>query len=180
MSWTRLYLSSAGRDLEALAQEEQFFQVARIERCGVGRNHCQQRFDEMAHGDHGFAEFVVGFRVDAGVFGDGAAGFGVVVDAPEVFSLEHGSESAVERKDFQAVARQIEIANDFRAEERNYVRTNGKLEAGENFFGYCCAAQDITLFEDENLFACAGEIGRVDQAIVAAADYDYVVARGHG
>ena len=134
--------------LESLAEEKEFFQIARIERCRIGRNHSEQRLDEMAHRYHSFAELVVGFGIDAGVPGDGAASLGVVVDAPQVFSLEHGSEGAVERKDFKTVTRQIEIANDFRAEERNYVGTNGKLKAGKYFFGYCRAAQDVALFED--------------------------------
>jgi hypothetical protein len=33
----------------------------------------------------------------------------------------------------------------------------------------------VATFEHENFFPGAGEVGGVDQAVVAAADYDYVV-----
>jgi len=48
---------------------------------------------------------------------DVANGFSVVVDAPEVVATGHGREGAVERKNLQAVAREIEFTNDFRAQE---------------------------------------------------------------
>jgi hypothetical protein len=68
--------------LETLAEEGEFFQVARIERSGIRRNHGQNRFDETAHGDHGLAKFFVGFGVELGVALEFAACFSVVVLAP--------------------------------------------------------------------------------------------------
>ena len=78
------------------------------------------------------------------------------------------------------MAREIEIANNFGAQERNDIGENGEFEAGDDFFGDGGAAQNIAALEDQNFFARAGEIGRVDQAVVAAADDDDVVALGHG
>ena len=161
-----------GEGLETLAEEGEFFQAARIERSGIGRNHGQKRLDEAAHCDHGLAEFFVGFGVEVRVAVEFAARFGVIVDAPEVIAVGHGREGAVERKDFQAVARQIEVANDFRAQQRDDVGKNGKFESGNDFFGDGGAAEDVAPFEDEDFFARAGEIGRVDEAVVAAADHD--------
>jgi hypothetical protein len=109
-----------------------------------------------------------------------AAGFGVVVDAPEMVAVGHGRESAVEREDFEAVARKIEVANDFRAQKRDNVGADGEFESGDDFFGDGGAAEDVAAFEDEDFFAGASEIGRVGQAIVAAADDDRVVGFGHG
>ena len=142
-----------GESLEALAEEGEFFQVARIERGGIRRNHAENRLDEAAHRDHGLAEFFVGFGVEFGVALDFAARFGVIVDAPEMIAVGHGRESAVERKNFQAVARKIEIANDFRAKKRDDVRKNGKFEAGDDFFGDGGAAENVAAFEDEDFLS---------------------------
>src|ERR1700677_1092744 len=165
--------------LETLAEEGEFFQVARIERGGIRRDHGQNWFDEAAHGDHGLAKFFVGFGVEFRVAFEFAAGFAVIVLAPEVIAVGHGGDGAVERKNFQAVAREIEVANDFGAQQGDDVGINGKFEAGNDFFGDGGAAEDVTLFEDEDFFAGFGEVRRVDQAVVAAADYDDVVFFGH-
>ena len=165
--------------LEALAEEGEFFQVARIEGCGVGRNHAENRFDETAHRDHGFAELFVGFGVELGVALDFAARLRVIIDAPEIIAIGHRRERAVEREDFQPVAREIEIANNFRAQQRDDIRKNGKLKTGDDFFGDGCAAEHVAAFEDEDFFPRAGEIGRVHKAVVAAADHDCVVSFRH-
>ena len=179
MSWTRLYLSSAVEILEALAEEREFFQVARIERSGIGRNHAENRLHEAAHRDHGLAKFFVSFGVELGVALDFAARFAVIVRAPEMIAVGHGRQGAVERKNFQAVAGKIEVANNFRAKQRDDVRKNGKFEAGDDFFGDGSAAENVAAFEDQNFFACFGEVGRIDKAVVAAADDNDVVTLSH-
>jgi hypothetical protein len=78
------------------------------------------------------------------------------------------------------VAWEIEIANDFGTEKRNDVGENGKFEAGNDFFGDRGAAENVAALENQNFFAGAGEIGRVDKAIVAAADDNDVVSLRHG
>ncbi len=161
--------------LEAASDEEQLHQFARVERVGVGRDHAEDRFHEAAHGLHGFAEFVVGFGVDAGVAGDLAVSLAVVVHAPQVIAAGHGREGAVERENFEAVAREIEVADDFRPQQRDDVRADGELEAGKDFFGAGRAAENVAAFEHENFLSGAREVGGVDEAVVAAADYDYVV-----
>ena len=168
-----------GERLEALAEEGEFFQIARIERGGVGWNHAQDGLHEAAHGHHGLAEFLVGLGVKLGVALEFAARAAVIVLAPEIIAAGHGRDGAVERKNFQAVARQVEIANNFRAQKRDHVGEDGKFEAGNDFFGDRGAAQNVTAFEDEDFFARLGEVSRVHKAIVAAADYDDVVAFRH-
>ena len=161
--------------LEAASDEKQLHQFARVERVRVGRHHAEDRLHEAAHGLHGFAEFVVGFGVYAGVAGDLAVSLAVVVHAPEIIAAGHGGERAVERKNFEAVAREIEVADDFRPQQRDYVRADGKFEAGKNFFGAGGAAENVAAFEHQNFLSGAGEVGGVDEAVVAAADHDYVV-----
>jgi hypothetical protein len=124
---------------------------------------------------HGFAEFVIGFGVDAGVAGNLAVSFAVVVHAPQVIAAGHGSEWSVERKNFQAVTREIEIADDFRPQQRHYIRAHGELEAGEDFFGAGSAADNVAALEHENFLSGARQVCGVDEAVMAAADYDYIV-----
>ena len=59
--------------------------------------------------------------------------------------------------------------------KRNHVGADGELEAGEDFFGNSGAAEHVTALEHQNFFAGAGEVGGVDQAVVASADHDDVV-----
>ena len=151
-----------------------------MKRSGIGRRHGKERLDEAAHLHHFLAEFVVGFCVAARVADEFAACFGVIVDAPEMITVGHGREGAVERENFEAVARKVEVANDFRAQKRDDVRANGEFESGDDFFGDGRAAEDVAAFEDEDFFAGAGEVGRVHEAVVASADDDYVVGFGHG
>ena len=106
---------------------------------------------------------------------DLAVRLAVVVHAPEIVAVGHGREGAVERQNFQAVAGKVEVANDFRPQQRDDVGANGKLESGEDFFGDGGAAEDVTAFEHEDFLAGAGEVGGVDEAVVAAADDDDVV-----
>jgi hypothetical protein len=103
----------------------------------------------------------------------------MIVHAPEIIAAGHGSEGAVEGKNFEAVAGEIEFANDFGAEQRDDVGAFGEEEAGDDFFGYGGAAEDVAAFEDENFFAGLGEVRGVDQAVVAAADDDCVVILRH-
>jgi hypothetical protein len=77
------------------------------------------------------------------------------------------------------VAWEIELANDFGAEERDYVGTFGEEEAGDDFFGDSGAAEYVAAFEDENLFAGFGKVGGINQAVVAAANDDCVVTLRH-
>ena len=141
--------------LEAASDEEQLHQFARVQRVGVGRDHAEDRFHEAAHGLHGFAEFVVGFGVDAGVAGDFAMRLAVIVHAPQVIAAGHGREGAVERKDFEAVAREVEVADDLGPQQRDDVRADGELEAREDFFGAGRAAENVAAFEHENFLSRA-------------------------
>src|SRR5580698_5318649 len=108
-----------GEILETLGEEGEFFQVTRIQGSRIGRNHAEDWFYEAAHGDHGFAKLFVGFGVELGVALEFAASFSVIVLAPEVVAVGHGGHGAVERENFQAVAREIEIANDFWSKQRD-------------------------------------------------------------
>ena len=103
----------------------------------------------------------------------------VIVHAPEMVAVEHRRERAVERENFEAVAREIEFANDFGAKQRDDVGAFREEEAGDDFFGDRGAAENVASLQSEHFLACFREVSGVDQAVVAAADHDYVIVLRH-
>src|SRR5277367_4202042 len=150
-----------------------------MERGGVRRNHAEQRLHEAAHRGHHLGEFVVGLSVEARVAANLADGFRAIVHAPEVVAVRHGRKGAVERQDFQAMAGQIQLADNFRAQQRNYVRTFREQEAGENLFGNRGSAQNVAAFEHQDFLSGFGQVRGIDQAVVPAADHDHVIVLRH-
>ncbi len=150
-----------------------------IQRGGIGRDHAENGLHEAAHGLHGLAEFVVGLGVGLGVARDFAMRTAVIVHAPEVVAAGHGSERAVERQDFESVAREVEVANDFRAQQRDHVGAHRELETRVDLFGDGGASEHVAALEHENFFAGLGEVGGVDEAVMASADHDDIVFGSH-
>src|SRR5207302_618706 len=146
---------------------------------GIRRDHREHGLNEAAHRRHHFGKFVVGFGVEARVAANFALGFGVIVYAPEMVSVEHGGEGAVEREDFEAVMGEIQLADDFGAEERDYIRAFGEEEAGDDFFSDGGTAEDAATFKDNHFFPGFGQVGGIDEAIMAASDDDYIVELRH-
>ena len=101
--------------------------------------------------------------------------FGVIVHAPQVVAARHRREGAVQRKNLEAVPRQIELADDFRPQQRDDVRADGEAEAGKHFFRHGRAADDVAPLEDEHLPSRAREIRGGRQAVMASANDDGVV-----
>ena len=77
------------------------------------------------------------------------------------------------------MARQIELADDLRPQQRDDVRADRELEARKHFFGDRRAAEHVPPLEHEDLPPRAREIRGVDQAVVAAADDDDVEYVSH-
>src|ERR1700730_2239371 len=106
-------------------------------------------------------------------------GFGVVGYPPEIVAARHGREGAVEGQDFQAVAREVELPDDFRAKQRDHIGTFGEKKPGNDFFGDGGAAENVAAFEHDDLLPRFGKIRGVDQAVVASANDDNVVVLTH-
>ena len=85
-------------------------------------------------------------------------------------------ERAVERQDVEAVRGQVELADDLGPQQRHDVREDREPEAREDLLGHRRAAEHVAPLEDDGLQPRAREIGGADQAVVAAADHDRVVA----
>src|ERR1700686_3854459 len=164
---------------KTLQQEVELLEILWIQRGGIRRNYGEHGLHEAAHRRHHFGEFVVGFGIEAGVAANFALRFGVVVDTPEVVAIEHGGKGAVERKNFEAVVGQIQFANDFGAEQRDYVGTFREQEAWDDFFGDCGAAEDAAPFEDQHFFPSFRQISGVHETIVTASDDDHIVGLRH-
>src|SRR5579863_10210468 len=77
------------------------------------------------------------------------------------------------------MTRQIEVADNFRAQERYGVGEDGKFEAGNNLLGDRGAPEDVAPFQNEDFLPAARKIRCVDEAVVPAADDDHVVFLGH-
>ena len=75
---------------------------------------------------------------------------------------------------------QVQLADDLGPEQADDVREDREAEAREDLLGHRGAAEDVALLEDERLEAGPREVRRADQAVVAAADDDRVVALGQG
>ena len=55
-----------------------------------------------------------------------------------------------------------------------------KRKPGEDLLGHRRPAEQLALLEDDGAQAGPGQVGRADQAVVAAADDQRVVRSGHG
>ena len=135
---------------EARQQAEQLLQPARGERRRVSRFHGEDRLDESSHGDHRAAVLVARLGVDAGMPCDLPARPGMVVHAPQVVAVRHRGERAVERKNLEAVPRQIELADDLGPQQRHDGRADGEPEAGK-YLSDRGAAEHVAPFEDQHL-----------------------------
>src|SRR4029077_7702950 len=104
-----------------------------------------------------------------------ALGFGVIVDAPEIVGAEHRRDGAVERKNFQAVTREIEFTDNFRAKQRDHVGTLGKEEAGNDSFVNGRAPEGSAAYEYQHLLSSFPQIGGIPQPVWASADNDHII-----
>ena len=68
------------------------------------------------------------------------------------------------------MARQIQVADDLRVEERNRVCRHGVAKAGMKFLGDGGAADDVASFENGDFQASRRQVGGADESVVAAAD----------
>src|SRR5690349_19748461 len=105
----------------------------------------------------------------------------VVVVAPlrEIIAVRQRRERAFEGQNMQAVARQIEIANDLGSQQAHDIREHRKPEPRKDLFTDRCAADDFALFEYEHASAGSCEVSRAHETVVSAADDDGIVAGAH-
>ena len=168
--------SSSESPLNRLPRKSSLPRSRGSQRQRIGRRHVQNRLDEPRHLDHRPAVLVVRFGVEPRVARDLPAGPSVIVDTPQVVAVEHRRERAVERQNLEAVARQIQFADDLRAKQRHDVRTDREPEAGKHLFGDGGAAEDVPALDHQHLAPGSRQVRGGRQPVVPAADDDRVIS----
>ena len=171
---------------EGPRQADERQQRPRVEVGRVARHDPEDRLDEAGHLDHELAVLLVRLGVVEAPAAELADGPAVVVDPPQVVAatgvcagaLRQRRERAVERQDVKAVLGQPQLADDLGAEQADHVARDREAEAGDDLLGDRRTAEDVTPLEHDRAQARACQIGRRDQAVVAAADDDRVVGPG--
>ena len=147
----------------------------------VGRRDRQDRLDEAGHLDHELAVFLVRLGVGRRPAAQLADRPAVVVDPPEVVAAR-ASRSGVNVPSSGRMSRPWRGSSSSRMisgrSSEHDVREDREPEAREQLLGDGRAAQDVALLEDERLHPGPGQVRGADQAVVAAADDDRVVALG--
>src|SRR5258706_11494606 len=100
----------------------------------------------------------------------------VVRPLREVVAVVERRQRALERQDLQPVARELELADDLRAQQAYHVREDGEAKAGEHFLAHRRAAHALATLEDQHLAPGASELRSTGEPVVAAADNDGVVS----
>ena len=133
-----------------------------VERSRIGRDHAEQGLHGARHLVHEAPELVVGLGVARRVARELAPILIVVVPLREVIArlsaLKERRERALERQDVQAVARQLEVADDLGPQQAHHVGVHGKPEAGKDLLGHRRAAHALAALEHQHALAGAGEI----------------------
>src|SRR5579862_670792 len=165
--------------LKAAGDGQQIPQSSERKRGGIRRRHRKYRLDEPAHVNHRLAVLVVSLGVEAGVAGDFTPRSGMVIHPPQMVAVRHRRKCPVEGKNLHPVPRQIQFANDLRTQKGYDVRRNGEFEPRKDLFRHRRAAENMSALADEDLLARSRQVRGVDQAVMAAADYNNVVFRIH-
>ena len=163
--------------LKLLAEEDHFLQVARLERGRVGRRAQQERADELALAHDVGRVPVVRVRVARVVARKLAALHLLVRVVAEDVAVRRDGHAAAVGHDLQAVARELEVAEQLRAQQAAHV---GAVRVHPAFLDLAAdgrAADPGHALDHEHLEPGAREIGGVGQAVVARADDDRVVFR---
>ena len=146
------------------------------ERRRIGRRHREERLDGARHVVQHEPELVVGLGIAQRMARELAPVLVVVVPLRQVVSARQGRERALERQDVQAVARQLEVPDDLRPQQAHHVGEDREAKARKDFLAHRRAAHALAALEHQHLLSGAGEIGRANEAVVAAADDHRVVS----
>ncbi len=173
------YMRCFAQSVKALAEVQQFLQVARLERSGIGRLAHQQRLDEFALA-HDIARIaVVGLGVALRVARNFPAQRIVVVVQRQMTAVLHHGAAALVGDDLQSVFRQLQRAHDLRPQQTAHV---GAIRVGEILVQSAAhrRAADVGLaLEHQYLEPGARQIAGGNQAVVAGPDDDGIpVLRG--
>ena len=92
-----------------------------------------------------------------------------------VVDVERVVAESPQGKDLQSVFRELQLTDDLRAKQADYVGKLGELETGDDLFSDRRAAHQVTALEHHHFLARAGQGGRRHYSVVAAADDDCII-----
>ena len=75
------------------------------------------------------------------------------------------------------MSRQIELADDFRPEQRNDVRADGETEAWKDFFRDSRSADEVPAFEHQHLATGARKVGGGSEPVMPPSDDNRVISQ---
>src|SRR5688500_13479947 len=75
------------------------------------------------------------------------------------------------------MAREVELTDNLRTQQRDDIRADRDVKAREHLFGDSGAAEDVPPLENNDASACARKIRRVNEPVMAPADDDDVILR---
>jgi hypothetical protein len=99
----------------------------------------------------------------------------------EIVAIGKRRHGAFERQDMQSMSRQLEVADDLRAQQAHDVGKHREGETRKDLLAHRGATENRATLEHEHLASGAREVGGIDEAVVATADHDRipVLRAGH-
>ncbi len=152
------------------AQERQG--IAEAGRPGIGGRHLEDAGENRRDAPESAVEARPGLRVPSGPGRESGGGLCGVAPEPQPSAVGVGSEDA--RLGLRGLDRNAEVAHDGGAEGARRMGEGRGLEARVDLLGDRRAAHDGAPLENEGFPSGLGEVGRRDEAVVAAADHDDV------
>ncbi len=147
---------------------------------GIGWSLGERGLDERGHTFQHLLVFRQRLRVLGREFRDFPVGQRLVGPQHERAAVRKGRERGrVPGQHLEAVPLEIEIPDDLGPEQAVDVGGRGHLEAGPQLLGDAGAAQHFAALEYQHFDPGPGEVRGGDQTVVATADNDEVVGRGH-
>jgi hypothetical protein len=159
-------------------QRTQPVQIGQILGClaeEVRRDPVEERLEQLADPLDVVLVAVHRVRVVGGVPGDLLDVLVTVRPEQQVVAVLHRGERGRHQDRQETVFDQVEFLDDVRAQQAQRVRERGEVKAGYQFLGDRCAADERAALDDQRPQPGLGQIGAVDQAVVATADDDRVV-----
>ena len=135
----------------------------------------EQRLERLADHLHVVRVLVVGVGVVLAVARDLLEVLAVVLAEPQVVAVLHRRERRRHQERHEAVLGQLEVVDDVRPEQAQGIREGREPEARVELLGDGRATDERAALEDQRLEPGLGQVGAVDQAVVAATDDDRVV-----
>ena len=161
--------------LEAAAEACQREHLLRIVAEDVRRDHVEERLDGLADHLDVVVVLLVGVGVVLRVPRDLPDVLAVVLAEQQVVAVLAGREQGRHQQRHEPVLRQLQVVDDVRPQEAERVREGREPEARAELLGDRRPTDEVAPLDDQRLEAGLGQVGAVDEAVVAATDHDRVV-----